>query len=67
MIEHTNTPWKTKRAQGGGGRFTPEVQEKKGAPAEAFVADGLFEEAHSLQASKEAGKWTVVFGIFTGQ
>ena len=43
------------------------MQEKKGAPAEAFVADGLFEEAHSLQASKEAGKWTVVFGIFTGQ
>ena len=34
---------------------------------EVFIADGLFEEAHSLQASKEAGKWTVVFGIFTGQ
>ena len=43
------------------------MQEKKGAPAEVFIADGLFEEAHSLQASKEAGKWTVVFGIFTGQ
>lgn len=53
-----------------GGRFTPEVQEKKGGPAEAFIADGLFEEAQPLLALKggwEEGRGPGPLGISTRQ
>lgn len=41
----------------GAGRFTPEVQEKKGGPAEAFIADRLRRCSHS--GPEGAGKRAV--------